>query len=46
MRCCLAAYPLLATTRGAIVNTGSMYSIFGGPHAPAYKLLNQEKKSP
>ena len=36
MRCCLAAHPLLAETRGAIVNTGSMYSIFGGPHAPAY----------
>jgi len=36
MRCCLAAYPQLAQTRGAIVNTGSMYSIFGGPHAPAY----------
>lgn len=36
MRCCLAAHPLLAKTGGAIVNTGSMYSIFGGPHAPAY----------
>ncbi|MGR3511696.1 MAG: SDR family NAD(P)-dependent oxidoreductase [Paracoccaceae bacterium] len=36
MRCCLAAHPLLAKTNGAIVNTGSMYSIFGGPHAPAY----------
>lgn len=36
MRCCLAAAPLLAKTGGAIVNTGSMYSIFGGPHAPAY----------
>ena len=36
MRCCLAAHPLLASTGGAIVNTGSMYSIFGGPHAPAY----------
>ena len=36
MRCCLAALPLLAQTRGAIVTTGSMYSIFGGPHAPAY----------
>ena len=36
MRCCLAAHPLLARTGGAIVNTGSMYSIFGGPHAPAY----------
>lgn len=36
MRCCLAAHPLLARGGGAIVNTGSMYSIFGGPHAPAY----------
>lgn len=36
MRTCLAAHPLLARTGGAIVNTGSMYSIFGGPHAPAY----------
>ena len=36
MRCCLAARPLLAKTGGAIVNTGSMYSLFGGPHAPAY----------
>lgn len=36
MRCCFAAEPLLAESRGAIVNTGSMYSIFGGPHAPAY----------
>lgn len=36
MRCCLAAHPLLAVKQGAIVNTGSMYSIFGGPHAPAY----------
>ncbi len=36
MRCCLAAHPLLSRQGGAIVNTGSMYSIFGGPHAPAY----------
>lgn len=36
MRACLAAHPLLARSKGAIVNTGSMYSIFGGPHAPAY----------
>ncbi len=36
MRCCLAAHALLAKTKGAIVNTGSMYSYFGGPHAPAY----------
>lgn len=36
MRACLAAHPLLSRSKGAIVNTGSMYSIFGGPHAPAY----------
>lgn len=36
MRCCLAAHPLLAADGGAIVNTGSMYTYFGGPHAPAY----------
>ncbi len=36
MRACLAAHPLLSESRGAIVNTGSMYSLFGGPHAPAY----------
>ena len=36
MRACLAAHPLLSKARGAIVNTGSMYSLFGGPHAPAY----------
>lgn len=36
MRCCLAAQPALSKAKGAIVNTGSMYSYFGGPHAPAY----------
>lgn len=36
MRMCTAAQPLLAKSHGAIVNTGSMYSIFGGPHVPAY----------
>ncbi|MEL7114943.1 MAG: SDR family oxidoreductase [Pseudomonadota bacterium] len=36
MRCALAAHPLLKASGGAIVNTGSMYSLFGGPHAPAY----------
>jgi len=35
MRCALAARPLLQNG-GAIVNIGSMYSYFGGPHAPAY----------
>jgi len=36
MRCCLAAHPLLARTGGAIVNTASMLSYFGGPLVPAY----------
>jgi NAD(P)-dependent dehydrogenase (short-subunit alcohol dehydrogenase family) len=36
MRMCVAANPKLAESRGAIVNTGSMYSFFGAPHAPAY----------
>ena len=36
MRCCLAAHDLLAETRGAIVNTASMLSTFGGPLVPAY----------
>jgi NAD(P)-dependent dehydrogenase (short-subunit alcohol dehydrogenase family) len=36
MRMCLAARLKLARRGGAIVNTGSMYSFFGAPHAPAY----------
>ncbi|MEQ8966735.1 MAG: SDR family oxidoreductase [Azospirillaceae bacterium] len=36
MRCCLAARPLLAASGGAIVNTASMLSFFGGPLVPAY----------
>lgn len=36
MRCCLAAQPLLAKSGGAIVNTASMLSYFGGPLVPAY----------
>jgi len=36
MRCCLAAQPLLAKSGGAIVNTASMLSTFGGPLVPAY----------
>ncbi|SLN66890.1 SDR family NAD(P)-dependent oxidoreductase [Ruegeria meonggei] len=36
MRCCLAAHPLLTETAGAIVNTASMLSTFGGPLVPAY----------
>lgn len=36
MRCCLAAHDLLASQSGAIVNTASMLSYFGGPLVPAY----------
>ena len=36
MRCCLAAHPRLAESGGAIVNTASMLSTFGGPQVPAY----------
>ena len=36
MRCCLAAQPLLAKSKGGIVNTASMLSTFGGPLVPAY----------
>jgi NAD(P)-dependent dehydrogenase (short-subunit alcohol dehydrogenase family) len=36
MRCCLAAHPLLRASGGAIVNTASMLSFFGGPLVPAY----------
>lgn len=36
MRCCLAAHPLLTESGGAIVNTASMLSTFGGPLVPAY----------
>jgi NAD(P)-dependent dehydrogenase (short-subunit alcohol dehydrogenase family) len=36
MRMCAAAKPLLARSRGAIVNTASMLSFFGGPMVPAY----------
>lgn len=36
MRLCTAARPLLAKSTGCIVNTASMYSFFGGPHAPGY----------
>lgn len=36
MRTCNAAKPLLAKTGGAIVNTASMLSFFGGPTVPAY----------
>ena len=36
MRSCLAAHPLLRASGGAIVNTASMLSFFGGPLVPAY----------
>ena len=36
MRCCTAARPLLAPSRGCIINTASMLSFFGGGLAPAY----------
>ena len=36
MRLATAARPLLAKRGGCIVNTASMYSFFGGPHAPGY----------
>nr|WP_319385297.1 SDR family oxidoreductase [uncultured Roseibium sp.] len=36
MRMCLAARPLLEGSGGAIVNTASMLSYFGGPLVPAY----------
>lgn len=36
MRMCVAARPLLAKAGGAVVNTASMLSFFGGPAVPAY----------
>ncbi|KXF75893.1 2-deoxy-D-gluconate 3-dehydrogenase [Paramesorhizobium deserti] len=36
MRVCMAARPLLADSKGAVVNTASMLSFFGGPAVPAY----------
>lgn len=36
MRTCSAARPLLAKSKGSIVNTASMLSFFGGGLAPAY----------
>lgn len=36
MRMCTACRPLLAASRGAIVNIASMLSFFGGPRVPAY----------
>jgi NAD(P)-dependent dehydrogenase (short-subunit alcohol dehydrogenase family) len=36
MRACVAARPLLARSRGCVVNLASMLSYFGGPLVPAY----------
>jgi NAD(P)-dependent dehydrogenase (short-subunit alcohol dehydrogenase family) len=36
MRCCYAARPLLAASKGCIVNLASLMSLFGSPTAPAY----------
>ena len=36
MRVCSAARGLLAASGGCIVNSASMYSFFGGAHAPGY----------
>ena len=36
MRTCAAARPLLAASRGSIVNTASMLSFFGGGLVPGY----------
>lgn len=36
MRMCVACHPLLKKSGGAIVNTASMLSYFGGPLVPAY----------
>ncbi len=36
MRLCLECRPLLAKSRGCIVNTASMLSYFGSGHVPAY----------
>ena len=36
MRMCVAPRPLLAASKGCIVNTASMLSFFGGPAVPAY----------
>jgi NAD(P)-dependent dehydrogenase (short-subunit alcohol dehydrogenase family) len=36
MRMCTACKPLLAASRGSIVNIASMLTFFGGPRVPAY----------
>jgi NAD(P)-dependent dehydrogenase (short-subunit alcohol dehydrogenase family) len=35
-RLAVALKPLLAASKGCVINIGSMYSYFGSPHAPAY----------
>jgi NAD(P)-dependent dehydrogenase (short-subunit alcohol dehydrogenase family) len=49
MRMCMAARPLLAASAGAIVNTASMLSFFGGGLVPGYSAskggINQLTKS-
>ena len=35
-RLAVALRPLLAASKGCVINIGSMYSYFGSPHAPAY----------
>jgi NAD(P)-dependent dehydrogenase (short-subunit alcohol dehydrogenase family) len=35
-RLAVALRPLLASSKGCVINIGSMYSYFGSPHAPAY----------
>lgn len=36
MRACVAARPLLAASKGCVVNAASMLSFFGGPLVPGY----------
>ena len=36
MRVCAACLPLLAEAKGNVVNTASLYSLFGAAHAPGY----------
>lgn len=36
MRCCAAARPLLAASRGSVINIASMLSFFGGGVVPGY----------
>lgn len=36
MRVCAAAKPMLAASKGSVINVASMLTFFGGPRAPAY----------